>query len=178
MDGIWVTEFTEASAKSFVESVRKIADKDEETPIVVYIDSYGGYVDACTTMLAILDAIPNKIITSCLGKAMSCGAQLLAHGDLRFASPHSRIMIHELSVSARGNINEVKNDAEENIRLNKYWNKILAENCGYTFKEFMALFTNERREIYLTAEKAKAFGIVDKIGFPKLEEHTTYKLVY
>ena len=175
--GIWVTKFDEASAKSIVEEVRKLENK-EEKPIVVYIDSYGGYVDALASMVGVLDSVKNKVITVCLGKAMSCGAILLSHGDIRFATPSSRIMIHEVSSGSEGNVNDLKNDVAETSRLNKHWQKIIAENCGYSPKEWSALFTNEKRDIYLNPEEARRFGIIDRIGYPKLEEHTTYKLIY
>ncbi len=177
--GIWVTEFTESSAKSFVDSVRKVTEEDDEQPIIVYIDSYGGQVDACMSMLTILDSVPNQVITVSVGKSMSCGAMLLSHGDIRFASPRTRIMVHEISGGTRGNANDIKVDASETLRLNKYWNKLMAENCGYkTVKEFEALFTNETRDLYLDAKSALKFGVVDKIGFPKLEKQVKYNLVF
>lgn len=178
-DGIWVTKFTEESAKAFVDELKRL-DNNAGKPILVYIDSYGGYVDALATMISAIENTKSDIVTVCLGKAMSCGAILLSHGDKRFCTPTGRVMIHETSSGAYGNINDIKNDVEEGKRLNKFWMEILAKNCGYSLKQFNKFFSNAKRDIYLNAAQAKRFGIVDLVGYPRVEEHKKiiYKLVY
>lgn len=130
-------------------------------------------------MISAIDSCEKEVITVAVGKAMSCGAILLSHGDTRFATSNSRIMIHEISQGLpESNVNDLKNDTAETTRLNKYWQKIIADNCGYSQKQWSSLFTNQKRDIYLSATEAKSFGIVDKIGFPKIIEEVSYKLVY
>jgi len=168
-DVIWVNVFDEANAKTFCENVLKASAKDKHQPVIVYIDSYGGAVDALAAMISVLDSIPNQVITACTGKAMSCGAILLSHGDLRLVAPHGRVMIHEVSSAAWGNINDVKTDANESMRLNKYYMDLLAKNCGLDNAKQLP-FTNERRDVYMSAQEALKFGIVDKIGTPRVEK--------
>ncbi len=88
-DEIWVIEFTAESAQEFREKLLEQSKDNPNRPIIVYIDSYGGQVDALAKMISTMDEIPNPIITACVGKAMSCGAILLSHGDIRFCDPHS-----------------------------------------------------------------------------------------
>lgn len=170
---IWVNAFNEESAKKFTEGVYKAAETNSKKPIIVNIDSYGGYVDALATMLGVMDSVPNPVITVCHGKAMSCGAILLSHGDKRFVTPHGRVMIHEVSSGTSGNVQDIKVDVAETDRLNTYMMTLLAKNCGKTFKQLQALFA-KKRDIYMTPEEAVKFKIADKIGIPEVKLTTTY----
>ncbi len=174
-DPIWVGKFNGEESKKFCESVIKANKEHPDQPILVYINSYGGEVDALAAMMSVMDSVPNQFITVCVGTGMSCGACLLAHGDIRFITPHSRVMIHEVSGFAMGNIADVKNDAKELDRLNQYFMNLLARDCGKRSGKDLN-FTNERREIYMTAQEALEFGIVDKIGTPELHKSSYFKI--
>lgn len=177
---IWVTEFTPSEAQKFRDAVMSQAAVDPTLPIVIYIDSYGGYVDSLAKMIATLDEIPNPVVTVCMGKAMSCGAMLLSHGDIRFCDPHSRVMIHEVSAATSGDVHDMKTDVMETGRLNEYFMGLLAKNCGYKdYAEIRKLIKEQNgRDRYLSAEDAVKFGIVDTIGLPKVSAHTTYEVTY
>jgi ATP-dependent Clp protease, protease subunit len=171
---VWVNSFTEDAAKKFAESVQKAAGSSTKRPIVVYIDSYGGYVDSLASMIGIMDQTPNPFVTVCIGKAMSCGAVLLSHGDKRFVAPHSRVMIHEIQAGMGGNINDIKVSVAETERLNKHFVMgLLAKNCGKTPKQLTALFAKER-DVYMSPEDAVRFKIADAIGIPTVKTTTTY----
>jgi len=168
---IWVHEFTEKSAAAFRRQVLSEVERTgPEKPITIYIDSYGGYADSLAVMLATLDEIPNAVITVAVGKAMSCGAILLSHGDGRFCEKYARVMVHEISCGTYGNIKTLVNDTKEAVRLNKLLMELLAKNCGMKSYEELKqrLKENDADEIWMSAEDAKAFGIVDQIGMPKI----------
>lgn len=177
---IWVTEFNSESAARFTLQVLEEVEKDSAKPIVVFIDSYGGEVDALSTMISVMDSVPNPIVTVAMGKAMSCGAMLLAHGNVRCAAPHARIMIHEVTAGSHGNINDLLTDAKENDRVNKYWMEILAKDCGKDVNKFKELFRNDRRDIYLTPAEAVEFGLADKVGIPHVQPQMAvqYQIVF
>jgi ATP-dependent Clp protease protease subunit len=177
-EAIWVQQFNEEKALAFCKDLFKASEeRAKDQPIIIYIDSYGGQVDALTTMLSAMGTVPNDIITVCMGKAMSCGAILLSSGDKRFISPHGRVMIHELSSMNDGNVQDVLNHAGELERLNRKLMGLLAKNCKMTLNQLSKHFTNERRDLYLTPTQAKKFGIVDAIGVPKLHEVTKYEVL-
>jgi ATP-dependent Clp protease protease subunit len=96
---------------------------------------------------------------------MSAGATLLAHGDVRCVGPHARVMIHALSGGAGGHIEDFKVDAKEVARMDKANVKLLAHDCGKTIKELRALWL-KRRDYYMSATEAVAFGIADHVGVP------------
>jgi len=139
------------------------------------VDSYGGYVHGVLAMLGILDSVKNPIITIAVGKAMSAGAVLLSHGDIRCVGPHAVIMVHEIMCGAIGNVQDVKNDVEEQNRLNDYLVGLLATNCGTTKEKLQKTF-KDRREVYLTAKQAVKFGIADHVGIPTIEKHTGFQM--
>ena len=175
---IWVTKFDEEHAQKFRKQLLEVAKSDPERPIVIYIDSYGGYVDALAKMIETVDEIPNPIITACMGKAMSCGAILLAHGDVRFLGQNSRIMIHEISSGTIGNVQDMKEDMKETVRLNEHFMGLLARDCGFkNYDEFRAVIKEQDgRDRYLVGKDALKFGIVDAIGLPKVSGRIIYEV--
>lgn len=175
---IWVTKFDEEHAQKFRLAVMEMARSDMSRPIVIYIDSYGGYVDALAKMIETMDEIPNPLITVCMGKAMSCGAILLSHGDVRFLGKHSRVMVHEVSSGTIGNVQDMKEDVKETVRLNEHFMGLLARNCGFkNYDEFRSVIKEQDgRDRYLVGQDAINFGIVDAIGLPKIYARALYEV--
>lgn len=174
-----VTDFTEESAAKFRDQIMLKAERNPNEPLVIYIDSYGGYVDALAKMVETLEEVPNPIITCVLGKAMSCGAILLAHGDIRYVGRHSRVMIHEVSAGTHGDVHEMKNDVAETERLNQYWLGQLAKKCkiegGYSSLRKM-IKERDGRDIYLSAEDSVKFGVADLVGTPTVRAHVNFEI--
>jgi len=180
-DEIWVLDFTPETAQEFRDKLFAQSAENPSKPIIIYIDSYGGQVDALAKMVATLDEVSNPIVTACIGKAMSCGAILLSHGDLRFCDIHSRIMIHKVSGATGGDAEDIQNDATEITRLNKYWLEFLAVNCnikgGYHELE-RHIKSKDGRDRYMTADEAKKLGIIDSIGIPKISSTIIHEVVH
>ena len=99
------------------------ADKD----IWFYINSPGGMVTSGLAMYDTMQYIKCDVNTVCIGQAASMGALLLAAGTKgkRFATPNSRIMIHQLSGGVQGQATDIQIQAEETLRLKKELNKIM-----------------------------------------------------
>lgn len=175
---IWVTEFTSDSAMDFRDRILEASKEDQSVPIIVYIHSYGGLVDALASMIETMDEIPNPIVTVCQGVAMSCGAMLLSHGDIRFVGKHSRVMVHEVSSFTAGDVHDMNADAQETKRLNRYFMNLLAKNCGikggYDALR-KAIKDQDGRDHYMDAAQALEFGIVDAIGMPKIASLMMYQ---
>lgn len=179
---LWVTEFTEASAIAFHEAVMAAYEGDPNKPLVIHINSYGGEVDALFSMLDTMDTIrsvgnPNfKFLTVCKGKAQSAGAVLLSYGDYRFATPTSRIMIHQVFSGTIGGHAENEVEFAETSRMNTQLLQIIRKQCrsklGLT--EFRQLLVHNH---YQTPTQAKEFGIIDVIGYPKVVEKKSYEIV-
>lgn len=167
---IWVNEFTEKSAQEFREQVLEKADPEGKMVIPIYIDSYGGHVDSLAKMIETMDEVNNRFVTVCMGKAMSCGAILLSHGDFRFCGRYSRVMIHNVSSVSWGDVYSLKAGSEEAMRLNKVFMGLLAENCNMTYDKLQEHIraATDSKEMWMSGEDAVKFGIVDRVGLPNL----------
>jgi len=178
-DEIWVTEFNQEEALKFREKVMAFSEEDPTQPVVIRINSYGGEVDSLAMMIETMDEIPNPIVTVVEGTAMSCGAVLLSHGDLRWCGKHSRVMVHEVSTGMSGDVHDVHADAVESKRLNKWFLGLLAKNCnisgGYEGLR-KVIKSRDGRNMYMSADDALAFGIVDAVGVPKVNPHVLFDL--
>lgn len=177
-ESVWVKTFTEDSAIDFHEKLMRLADKDHYKPIVIQISSYGGEVDALFAMLDTMDIIRSmyptiKIFTAVHGKAQSAGAVLLAYGDYRFATKNSRIMVHQVVSGTYGSQPENETEFEEISRMNEKLLKVLISRCKLKIP-VKDLKKELAHNLYLSADKAKKYGIVDIIGFPKVVERKIY----
>ena len=176
---IWIRKIDEEAAGKFREAMIQISKKNQHVPIVVHIDSYGGFIDSMSVMIATMEEVPNPIVTVCMGKAMSAGAILLSHGDMRFCNEHASVMVHELSGGQEGDVHDNHNAAKEGIRLNEHFMGLLAKNCkikgGYRALR-QTIKDNDGRNKYMTAQEAKDFGIVDFVGEPMILATTMYEV--
>lgn len=175
---IWVNKFSEDAARAFVKHLQYQSRQDPSSPIVIYIDSNGGDAYALLTMIAAMEQIPNQIITCAMSKAMSAGAMLLACGDVRYASEHATIMIHEISAGTVGHIDDINTQHANITKLNEKLMKLLAKKCNFrggapALKKQLA----GARDLYLDAEEAKKFGLVDHIGIPMLYKNLSVQYV-
>lgn len=176
---IWVNKFTEEAASLFREQIISVTMKNPTVPIPIYIDSYGGQVDSLAKMIDTLDQIENPTITICIGKAMSCGAILLSHGHYRYCAPNSRVLVHEVSSGTGGDVHDMFNDATEAKRLNQHFLGLLAKNCGirggYDGLR-RAIKQRDGRDIWMSAEEAMEFGVVDEVGTPSFAPFIAYEM--
>ncbi|VDP86438.1 unnamed protein product [Echinostoma caproni] len=103
-----------------------LQSEDKKLPIHIYINSPGGVVTAGLAVYDTMQYIKPPVATWCVGQASSMGSLLLAAGapGLRFALPHSRIMVHQPSGSAHGQASDIKIQAEEIIKMRKVLNSI------------------------------------------------------
>ena len=97
-----------------------------------------------------------------MGLAASMGAFLLAGGakGKRYAMPNAEIMIHQPSGGAKGQETEIRIVAEQILKTRERLNQILADNTG---KPLDVIAADTERDNYMTAEEAKAYGLVDHV---------------
>ncbi len=136
--------------------------QDPQKDINLYINSPGGSVSAGLAMYDTMQFLTCNVNTYCIGIAASMGAVLLAAGTTgkRYALPNSDIMIHQVSGGAQGTASDVERTVEYMYRLKKRLNKILAKHTGKTPEE---VEKDADRDYYMTAEEAKAYGLVDEV---------------
>ena len=155
-------EVTDASASLVVAQLLFLEAEDPGKDISLYINSPGGSVTAGMAIYDTMNFIKSDVSTICIGMAASMGSFLLAAGakGKRFALPNSEIMIHQPSGGARGQETEVRIMAEHLLKTKKKLNQILAEKTGQPIEK---IEVDTDRDNYLTAEEAKAYGLIDGI---------------
>lgn len=130
--------------------------------IKFYINSPGGSVTAGLAIYDTMQYIKSDVSTICIGMAASMGATLLAAGKKgkRFTLPNSEVMIHQVMGGAEGQASDIKIQAEHILKTRDRLNKILAFHTG---QKIDIIEKDTERDHYMSAEEAKAYGIVDKI---------------
>ena len=136
--------------------------EDPSKDIHLYINSPGGVVTAGLAIYDTMQYIKCDVSTICLGMAASMGAFLLAGGTKgkRMALPNSEIMIHQPSGGAQGQATEIKIVAEQILKTKRKLNEILAANTG---KPLEQIEIDTERDNYMSAEEAKAYGLIDNV---------------
>ncbi len=155
-------EVNDVSANLIVAQLLFLEAEDPGKDIQLYINSPGGSVSAGWAIYDTMQYIKCDVSTICLGMAASMGAFLLAGGTKgkRIALPNAQIMIHQPSGGARGQATEIKIVAEEILKTRKRLNEYLAANTGQSLE---VIERDTERDNYMTAEEAKAYGLIDMV---------------
>src|SRR5512136_2135711 len=143
-----------------------LESEDPEKDISLYINSPGGSVSSGLAIYDTMQYIRPDVATICIGMAASMGAVLLAGGTRgkRAALPNSRIMIHQPWGGVQGTASDISIQAEEILRTKKRLNELLASHCG---KPVEAVEKDTDRDRYMSADEAKAYGLIDSIYVKK-----------
>ena len=159
-------EVNDVSANLIVAQLLFLEAEDPSKDIQLYINSPGGSVTAGMAIYDTMQYIKCDVTTICLGMAASMGAFLLSSGakGKRYALPNSTIMIHQPSGGAQGQATEIQIVADQIAKTKKKLNEILSANTGQPL-EIVEKDTD--RDNYMTAEEAKAYGLIDGVVIHK-----------
>jgi ATP-dependent Clp protease protease subunit len=136
--------------------------EDSKKDINVYINCPGGVVTAGLAVYDTMQFLTCDVTTYCLGMAASMGAVLLCAGTKgkRFALPNSDIMIHQVSGGAQGAASDVERQVDYMFKLKKRLIRIIAQHTGKSDEQVRV---DSDRDYYMSAEEAKAYGLVDEV---------------
>jgi ATP-dependent Clp protease, protease subunit len=136
--------------------------EDAKKDIHLYINSPGGVVTGGMAIYDTINFLQCDVVTYCIGMAASMSTVLLAAGTKgkRFALPNSRVMIHQPSGGAGGQTADIAIAAREIIRWRQTLNNVLSKHTGKTADQ---VEKDSDRDYYMSAEEAKAYGIVDHV---------------
>jgi len=140
-----------------------LAAEDPEKDISLYINSPGGSITAGLAILDTMNLVEPDIVTYCIGQAASMAAVLLACGSKgkRFTLPHSRILIHQPSMSGlAGQATDIDIYAREILRMRQSLNEILSNATGQPMDK---IERDVDRDYIMDPEQALNYGVVDRI---------------
>lgn len=139
-----------------------LESEDPEKEIYMYINSPGGSVSAGLAIYDTMQYVLPPVATLCLGQAASMGALLLSAGapGMRYALPHSRIMIHQPSGGFQGQATDIEIHARETKRVRESLNEIMARHTGQDIEKIRL---DTERDNFMAADEAMAYGLIDKV---------------
>ncbi len=155
-------QVTPETANLVVAQLLFLANEDPKRDIKLYINSPGGSVYDGLAIIDTMKYIQPDVQTIGIGLQASMGAMLLACGakGKRFALPNARVMIHQPSSGTEGKITDQEIALKEGIYLKKRLAEIFAEQTGKSLKQ---VEKDMDRDNWMSAEEAKAYGIVDEV---------------
>lgn len=155
-------EVNDVTASLVVAQLLFLEAEDPSKDISLYINSPGGSISAGMAIYDTMQYIKCDVSTICVGMAASMGAFLLAGGTKgkRFSLPNSEILIHQPLGGAQGQATEIEIAANHIINIKKRMNTMLAD---FTGQDIETIKKDTDRDNWMTAEEAKAYGLIDEI---------------
>jgi ATP-dependent Clp protease, protease subunit len=156
------TAIDDGVANSVIAQLLFLQMEDGKKDINIYINSPGGSVTSGLAIYDTMQFLTCDVNTYCIGMAASMGAVLLAAGTKgkRYALPNSDIMIHQVSGGAQGTASDVERTVEYMFKLKKRLIHLLAQHTG---KSEDQVKLDSDRDYYMSADEAKAYGLVDEV---------------
>jgi ATP-dependent Clp protease protease subunit len=156
-------QVSDASASLVVAQLLYLESADPDKDIQFYINSPGGSVTSAFAIFDTMQYLKCDVSTICVGFAASAASLLLVSGTKgkRFALPNSEIMIHQPSVSGiQGQATDILIHSRWMQKTKEKLNAIYAEHTGQLPDKVAA---DMERDHFLTAEEARAYGLIDDI---------------
>jgi len=139
-----------------------ILDADNHEPIRMIITTQGGHVDSGFAIHDTMRYVASRVITLGAGWVASIGVPILLAADKgdRYALPNTRFLLHQPSGGAGGQATDIRIAAEEILRLRERINLLVSNETGQSVDKVAA---DSDRNFWMSAEEAKAYGLIDQI---------------
>jgi len=139
-----------------------LSHDDSSKPITVYVNSPGGDADSGFAIYDMMKFVKAPVRTICAGLSASAGVIIYLGGEKghRYCLPNSRFLIHQPSTFAQGQASDLEITAKQIMKIRDRYNAIVAEETGTPAKQIVK---DANRDFWLTAEEAKAYGLVDHV---------------
>lgn len=159
---IWICSPVNSQMSSIIQAQLIYLDSVEKKDITIHVDTPGGSVLAGLGIVDVMNYISSDVATINTGLCASMGSVILSAGSKgkRSTLINSKVMIHHVSSSTSGVIDDQRISLMESEKYNFLLMKILAENCGKTFEE---IHDSSRRDKWFNSDESLQLGIVDEI---------------
>jgi len=162
------TEVNDDVANIIIAQLLYLESEDPDKEVMLYLNSPGGIITSGLAIYDTMQYIKCPVSTLCLGQAASMASVLLCAGakGRRLALPNSRIMIHQPLGGFRGQATDIEIHAREILHLRARLNEIYNRHTGQPIEKIK---TDTERDFYLSAEDAKAYGLIDEVVIGRKE---------
>lgn len=150
------------NSNRIAKQLQVLAAEDPDKDITLYINSPGGSISAGMVVYDTMQLIPNEVATVAMGLAASMGQFLLVAGapGKRFATPNTRIMMHQPSGGLGGTASDIKIQAEQMLFIKGRMALLIAEHSGQTIEQ---IEQDSDRDRWFDAAEAKEYGLIDHV---------------
>lgn len=166
---IWLAGPVNDRMSTVVQAQLMFMDNQEVKDITLHVDSPGGSVKSGLSIVNVMEYISSDCVTINTGMAASMGSILLGAGTKgkRHSLGYSRVMLHQVSTGASGNIQDIRRSIAEGEKYNELLFGLLGKYCDKDPKQVME---DANRDLWLNAEEAKAYGIIDNVITEKVKK--------
>jgi ATP-dependent Clp protease, protease subunit len=139
-----------------------LAHADSDGDIRVILNSPGGHVESGDTIHDVIRFVGKRVKIIGTGWVASAGAHIYlgAPRENRYALPFTRFLLHQPLGGVRGQASDIHIEAEEILKMRDRLNREIAKETGQPLEKIVA---DTERNYWLSAEDAKAYGLVGKI---------------
>ena len=159
---IWLAGPVNDRMSTVAQAQLMFLDNLEVKDITLHVDSPGGSVKSGLSIVDVMNYISSDIATINTGMAASMGSILLGAGTKgkRYSLAHSRVMLHQVSTGAQGNIQDIRRSIAEGEKYNDILFGLLGQ---YTDKDPKQVLEDASRDLWLNSDEAKDYGIIDDV---------------
>ena len=160
---VWLEgEVRDENSNRIAKQLQVLAAEDPERDITLYINSPGGSISAGMVVYDTMQLIPNDVVTVAMGLAASMGQFLLCAGAAgkRYATPNTRIMMHQPSGGLGGTASDIKIQAEQMLFIKRRMAALIADHTGQTIDQ---IEKDSDRDRWFDADEARTYGIIDHV---------------
>ncbi len=140
-----------------------LARDNTDRAVELYVDSPGGQLAAALALHDVMHAVPVPVSTTCIGTAAGAAALVLASGasGKRFILPNARVTLrHDAAERLEGRAADVDTRVREIERLQARAQELLSALTGQPSQR---IAQDLAHGAWLSAEEARAYGLVDQI---------------
>lgn len=127
-------------------------------PIILNINSPGGYVDELFALIDMLESMSAPVVTRAYGKVCSCGFVLFCIGDERYVGNNASLMYHEIAYGIWGKDSEVESYQKYAKKIQKRLDKLISVKTGITLKKLNE-WKKEVHDKWLDSKQVVDMGI-------------------
>ncbi len=160
---IWLgSEVRDDNANAICAQMMLLAAEDPDKDIFLYINSPGGSITAGMAIYDTMQFVQPDVATVAMGMAASMGQFLLSSGakGKRYATPHTRVMMHQPSGGIAGTATDIRINAELILHMKRTLAELTAEQTGKTVEQ---INRDADRDRWFTAPEALEYGFIDRV---------------
>jgi ATP-dependent Clp protease, protease subunit len=139
-----------------------LAYAESEGDIRLIVNSPGGHVESGDTIHDMIRFVGNRVKIIGTGWVASAGAHIYlgAKRENRFCLPFTRFLLHQPLGGIQGQASDIVIEAEEILKMHERLIRTIAKETGQSYEKVKE---DTDRNFWMSAEEAKAYGLVAKI---------------